>query len=188
MKKTSAWLFCLLPTWCWAGWQLDNTASSLHFLSTKNNLVTETHHFTRFDGSISESGALQVNIDLRSLETNIPIRNERMQEHLFKLFPKAQLQAALPQTALSMAIGETQKLDIQGQLTLNTHTQSVPMQVQVSKLGDGSLQATTIQPIVLNSIQFALSDGIQKLQEIAGLTSIDRMVPVTFTVRFVKGQ
>ncbi|MDF2179229.1 YceI family protein [Aliiglaciecola sp. CAU 1673] len=184
MRKISALALCLLPSLCLADWQLDNNASSLHFLSTKNNLVTETHHFKHLEGSISDSGELQVTIDLGSLETNIPIRNERMQEHLFKLFPKALFKASLPQEVMSLGAGDAKVLELHGALTLNTHTQTVPMQLQVTKLADGSFQATTIQPIVLNTIQFSLSDGIQKLQEIAGLSSIDRMVPVTFNVRF----
>ena len=158
-----------------AGWQLDQQASSLHFLSTKNNLVTETHHFRQFSGSLSDSGALKVSIDLMSLDTGIPIRDERMQEHLFKLFPKANLSAQLPGSVMEMDVGETTRLEVKAKLEMATKSQALLMDVQVTRLANEQFVATTTKPVLINAIQ---------LQEIAGLSSIDQTVPVTFSVVF----
>ncbi|GAB3014321.1 YceI family protein [Bowmanella dokdonensis] len=171
-----------------ADWQLDQQASSLHFLSTKNNLVTEIHHFKQFDGSLSDSGALKVSIDIMSLETGIPIRNERMQEHLFKLFPKANLSAQLPDKVLELDVGETTRLEVKAKLDMATKTQTLPIDVQITRLANEQLVATTTKPILINAIQFGLTDGIKKLQEIAGLSSIDQTIPVTFSVVFSDNQ
>ncbi|WP_458576402.1 YceI family protein [Aliamphritea spongicola] len=53
---------------------------------------------TRLAGQLSDSGALSVQLDLDSIETNIGIRNERMREHLFETskFKTATLQSQLP--------------------------------------------------------------------------------------------
>ena len=92
---TAAALLVSLPAM--AGWELTGD-SSLHFLSTKNTNVTETHEFTVIDGSIDDDGKALINIDLSSVETGIPIRNERMQKMLFDTakFAKASVTADIP--------------------------------------------------------------------------------------------
>lgn len=184
MKSLSLAALLLCSHAALADWQLDQSASSLSFLSTKNNLVTETHHFTAFTGTLAEDGSLNINIELNSVETNIPIRNERMREHMFKLFPNATLTAQVPKTVMDLDVGESLALEIKGQLELNTKSQILSIPLQVTRLANEQLLATTTQPILLNTVQFGLTDGVKKLQELAGLASIDQTVPVTFNVIF----
>ncbi|WP_102798589.1 YceI family protein [Bowmanella denitrificans] len=184
MKRVSLAALLLCSQAALADWQMDQQVSSLSFLSTKNNLVTETHHFTDFNGTLAEDGSLAVKIELNSVETNIAIRNERMREHLFKLFPTANLTAQLPNEVMGLDVGESMPLEVKGQLELNSKTQILTMQLQVTRLANEQLLATTVQPVLVNSVQFGLTDGIKKLQELAGLASIDQTVPVTFNVVF----
>ncbi|GGD77019.1 YceI family protein [Lacimicrobium alkaliphilum] len=184
MKIISLLSLLLLSASASAAWQLDQDQSSISFLSTKNDQVTEISHFRSFSGSLSEEGALKVAIDLPSVDTKIEIRDTRIQEHLFKLFPKARLSAKVPQSVLSMASGETQQVEIEGSLELNTKTKTLPMLVQISRLKNGAFVATSVQPVLISAIEFGLTDGIKKLREIAGLDSIDLIVPVSFNVVF----
>jgi len=61
-----------------ADWQLDNGDSTLDFISVKKSTVGEVHHFKQLSGSITDAGQASVDIELASVETNIPIRNERL--------------------------------------------------------------------------------------------------------------
>ena len=66
------------------GMILDNTLSTLSFVSVKKGKVGEVHTIDKLSGSLSETGDLVIKLDLSSVNTNIDIRNERMQQHLFE--------------------------------------------------------------------------------------------------------
>ena len=59
-------------------WALSDE-SRISFTSTKNGLVSETHSLAAIKGGVSGEGTVELQFDLRAIETNIPIRNERMQ-------------------------------------------------------------------------------------------------------------
>lgn len=169
-----------------AAWKLDNGASSLFFVSTKNEHITETHSFKELTGELSDGGALIVSVALASVDTGIGVRDTRMKEKLFKVadVPTATLTASLDPRLLKMAEGKSIVTQVEAELTLNDTKASVPIEVRVSKLDDRSLLATTTKPVVLNANQFDLGDGIRVLQDLAGLASISLSVPVTFSVVF----
>ena len=77
----------------WAQWTLDNDRSRLSFISTKAGDIAEVHYFKNLSGTLLESGDAQVSVKLASVETLIPIRNQRMQTFLFQsdIFPEATL-------------------------------------------------------------------------------------------------
>jgi len=66
-----------------ADWTLDSDQSSLHFVSIKNGTTAETHRFAELEGKAADSGKVTVVVHLISVDTKIPIRDERMQEMLF---------------------------------------------------------------------------------------------------------
>ena len=81
----------LLPLQVLAEWVLDPAASSLTFASTKNGEITEQHRFTQLAGSVRDNGEARLTINLASVDTRIPIRDERMRDLLFQVtqFPSA---------------------------------------------------------------------------------------------------
>ncbi|AWL10615.1 hypothetical protein HMF8227_00107 [Saliniradius amylolyticus] len=184
MKTLSLATALLFSASSMAAWTLDQQQSSLHFLSTKNNTITETHRFESLTGRLSDEGQLKVVIDLSSVNTNIDIRDRRMQEHLFKMFPNATFTAQVPDAALALEAGESLTTRINGKLSLNSQQGDLQVHVTVTRLADGSLQASTVSPIVVSAVNYSLTNGIKKLQEIAGLSSISPTVPTTFSVRF----
>ena len=90
-------VFGQMSTPAQADWTLDPSQSELAFSSIKASRIAEIHTFTSIRGNITDSGDATFQIDVSSLETMIPIRNERMLEMLFKetLFPTIEFSSSL---------------------------------------------------------------------------------------------
>lgn len=187
-KQSVVLLSALLSASAFAQWTLDETQSSLHFMSTKNAQVTEVHRFDALSGSLSDAGVLSVSVPLSSVNTNIAIRNTRMQEMLFEVskYPTATFTTTLPADLLDMDAGTSQATVVEGELSLHGMTAPVSFSVMVSKLSDDTLQASTIAPTLIGADTFGLKGGVEALQNIAGLQSITFNAPVTFSVTFEK--
>lgn len=171
-----------------AQWELDNSRSSLDFLSIKNNAIAESHHFTELVGFIGSDGKVQVAIDLDSVETLIPIRNERMREMLFRTveFPAANITSEVDPGMLAIVTdGGLVTTDIEVMLSLHGQQATLSVPVLVSG-GEGSImRVISARPVIVNAGEFALGAGIEALREVAGLGSISAAVPVTFNLVFV---
>ena len=170
-----------------AGWMLDGERSALQFMSVKNMHIAEIHHFKALSGSIDDAGQARVVIDLESVETLIPIRNQRMRELLFETlrFPAATLTARAPAGIQSLVAGET--LSAEMTVGVNLHGIVAPYQTRIhaTRLADGGVQVTLAQPVLVRATDFALTEGIEALRKIVGLQSISTAVPVTATLVFV---
>lgn len=171
-----------------AQWELDNSRSSLDFLSIKNGAVAESHHFTEMVGFIGSEGKVQVGIDLDSVETLIPIRNERMREMLFRTmeFPAANIHSEVDPNILAVVEdGGVVTTDIEMVLSLHGQQATLTVPVLVSG-GEGNLlRVISSRPVVVNAGDFDLGAGVEALREVAGLNAISTAVPVTFNLVFV---
>ena len=170
-----------------AQWTLDNTKSSIHFISIKKSKVAESHHFKKMQGSINNKGDITLDIDLSSVETKIPIRNDRMKTVFFETsqFSTAQITASInPNKLAKMKVGDAFTVLLKVKLSLHDLKKSIAANVNVVKLSDNRLFATTVTPIIVNAADYALAEGIEKLRTIAGLTSISLAVPVTLNLYF----
>tara|TARA_B110000858_G_scaffold175732_1_gene209369 strand:- start:55066 stop:55659 length:594 start_codon:yes stop_codon:yes gene_type:complete len=172
-----------------AHWSLDNDASSLSFVTVKAEHVAEVHSFDSLSGTIADDGGVEITIELASVNTMIAIRNERMQEMLFEtsLFPDATINASINLEALAdMDAGSSVARQIDFELSLHGQSVDLAADVQITRTGEG-LIVSTLKPIIVLSDSFALTAGVEKLREVAGLPSISRAVPVSFTVVFEQG-
>ncbi|SEF82185.1 YceI family protein [Vibrio hangzhouensis] len=166
-----------------AGWLLDNGNSTLKFVSTKKNAISEVHYFNTMTGTISDDGKATIIINLASVETNIPIRNERMQTMLFNVADHAN---ATISTIINMS--ELDNSDVGGVYsTTNDVTvdlfgkqKTYSAKLTVMKLGDDKIGVVSTDPIIVEAADFGLEGGIEALREVAGLPSIATSVPVTF--------
>lgn len=169
-----------------AQWTLSADDSSLSFISVKAEHIAEVHSFARLSGEIDSGGEAVVSIDLTSVQTGIDIRNERMQSMLFNtdMYPRAQVSADVDAAALSsMAVGESAVLEVPLAINLHGEVLTLSAPLRVSHVQDG-LRVDTLAPIIVKADAFALVDGIESLREIAGLPSISRSVPVSFSLLF----
>lgn len=169
-------------------WTLDSQSARLSFASVKNDHIAEVHRFTEISGAWAGAN-VTISIPVSSLDTLIPIRNERMAEHLFNAteFPNIEVAATLPPNRLTqLKVGDSLVLELPLNLVIAGQRGQVNAMVQITKATDKRLLATTVQPIMIDSKTFGLTAGIEKLREIAGLDSIDLVVPVTFSVAFTQ--
>ena len=172
-----------------AYWSLDNEASSLSFVTVKAEHVAEAHSFDRLSGTIGDNGDVEITIELASVNTMIQIRNERMQEMLFEtnMFPEATISGSIDLDALTdMDAGASTARQIDFELSLHGQSVALAADVQITRTGEGVV-VSTLKPIIVMSDAFALTAGVEKLREVAGLPSISRAVPVSFTVVFEQG-
>lgn len=190
MRLFSFALALILSNITIADWSLQQP-SSIHFLTNKNTHFVETHSFKKFDGSINNSGYATVAIELSSVDTRITIRDERMGEHLFEIsrFAQATFEAEIPSAVLEQVNAGTQtRYELKGKVSLHGEQTKTECLVMISPNTDGTITVTSITPMIIDADNFGLVAGINKLQEIAGLKSITRTVPVTFSLTFKADQ
>ncbi|WP_286234434.1 YceI family protein [Thalassotalea sediminis] len=189
MKKTIAALLGLMTLPALADWQLVSEDSSLNFTTFKKEHVAENHTFESFNATIADDGKVMLSIDLASVNTNIAIRDQRMQEHLFAttLFPNATFAASIsPKILNNLKQGEIKTQLLKGEIALHGNTQSVELSVNVSRLSKDKILVTSAAPLLVKAKDFDLVKGINQLQKLAGLPSISHTVPVTFTLSFTQ--
>ncbi|WNO61246.1 YceI family protein [Rheinheimera sp. MMS21-TC3] len=170
-----------------ASWQLIPEQSSLNFISIKNTTVAETHQFSNLKGTWSDQGSVQIQIPVSSLETHIPIRNQRMLDYVLKAkqYPEITVQAELkPDSIASLAVGKSMLLTLPIAVNIAGETVNLLANIRLLKITASSIQATTESPLILNVNTANLSAGVDKLQQLAQLNAISKLVPVTFSVNF----
>lgn len=169
-------------------WSLDPERSTISYVSIKNGAVAEHNQFTQLSGHVSEAGQARIDISLASVETQIPIRNERVRKFLFDVanFPLATLSADL--TALDgfddSEIGNS--MAVSASITLAANGREIPYDAQfmVTVLSDGTVSVVTTRPVLVHAADLGYGPGLDKLREIAGLDSILPIVPVTAELVF----
>jgi len=194
-RSLQARLLALFLTLIFAGaaqaqWSLNNDASSLSFVTVKAEHVAEVHTFDMLSGTIGDAGDVTITIELVSVNTLIPIRNERMQEMLFEtnLFPEATITGSINLGALTaMDAGASIARQIDFNLDLHGESMALAADVQITRTGEGVV-VSTLKPVVVTADSFSLTAGVERLREVAGLPSISRAVPVSFTVVFEQGR
>ncbi len=165
-----------------ANWLLDTETSELSFVSTKNKSISEVNRLTFTNGQINTDFEVQLQLDLNSVETEIPLRNERVKEYLFEtnIYPFAEVTAISPkQITLNEVINISFKLSLHG----HQKSYTTPVMVQAA---DQKLIITSYQPVVINAKDFQLDNGVNQLLKLAGLQAISYEVPVDFKLVFHK--
>lgn len=170
-----------------ADWTLNNNASQLNFVTLKAEHIAEVHSFDRLSGTIGNDGKIDLAIDLLSVNTLIPIRNERMQEMLFEtsIYPKAMISGAVDLAGIKdLKAGASKNVAVKFELNLHGKSNSIESELNVTKLAGNQVRVSTIKPILVSASQYNLVAGVDKLKEVAGLPSISQAVPVSFSLTF----
>lgn len=189
MKKLALVVAAALSFSAAADWSVNSAQSSLNFVSVKNDVVAETHSFEDLTGTFTEAGEFSVAIPALSIDTAIPIRNERILEHVLaaKQYATINAKGKVDSKVLAgLKTGDSVVVEQALDLTLLTQTQSLKAKVKVTKVSETQLVVTTVAPIMLDVNKFQLNAGVEKLRELAGLKAISPMVPTTFSLVLVK--
>ena len=182
----AAALLCLSPRAA-AEWRIDNDRSELSFVTVKAGDAAEVHRFGELAGKVTEEGAVAIEIDLASVDTLIPIRDQRMRDLLFETarFPVASLSAQLDASRLmGLAVGETATMSVSFTLSLKEHELPLLAEVLAVPLSQRVMLVASLKPVVVNAGSLGLVQGVEQLREIAGLPSISKAVPVSFVLVF----
>ncbi|UCX04977.1 YceI family protein [Shewanella glacialimarina] len=166
-------------------WKVNNSQSTVSFISIKKADVGEVHRFKQIEGALSDSGGFSLTIDLSSVDSGISVRDDRMQGLLFEVaqFPKLQLTANInPKLISDLKVGETLTTQVDATVALHGEQQVLPFNVVVAKLSATKMLVTSLMPVVVQAGDFNLVSGVEKLRDIAGLTSISLAVPVSFVL------
>ncbi len=185
-KNLLPMLLLALSAQAWGGWKLSNDDSTLHFVSIKKGSVAEVHRFDRLDGAIGDDGAFTLGIDLASVDTRIPVRDERMRKLLFETdrFARATVEGRIdPVWIARLAPGERHHLEVELTLDLHGHRKHLVAPLTVVALCRGLLVHSR-RPLIVDAADFGLTEGIEKLREVAGLSRIATAVPVSFELLF----
>ena len=164
-----------------AAWYLDNESSRLSFVTTKNTDVSEVQRFLVLHGKVDEKGAAQLEVELESINSGIPLRDERMRNDLFqiKTYPDAQINAQINlQPINDLATGAQLELRLPLSVTLHGKTQTYNAELLATRLDDRRFQVVTLEPLVLHAKDFDLLTGVETLRKAAGLDAISLSVPV----------
>ncbi|MDG1837043.1 MAG: YceI family protein, partial [Pseudomonadales bacterium] len=157
------------------------------FATIKNSAVVESHTFERFSGEVTLSGAANIRVDLASVETRIPIRNERMGTLLFNIdqFPSLDISSKLDIKSLAnMEEGASTHLEVPAKINLHGAEANILLPLVLTRLSSKRFQVVTTKPVIAYASQFGLTKGVEALRLIAQLATITPAVPVTFSLIF----
>lgn len=169
-----------------AAWTLDAADSRLNFSFIKKLHVVESGHFTEISGSVNDTGAAQLQINLGTVNTLIAIRDQRLREFLFETssHPSAVYSTHIDPDALNDVLaadsGSQQLLTLQGHLELHGIKKPLNAEVIITKTGPNSLSVDSARPLVIKAADYGLVPGIDKLQALAKLPHIAHSVPLSF--------
>lgn len=177
----------LLSSASHAGWTLNQTNSSLYYVTSKAAAVSELNSFGELEGAIDDSGHASVSVNLGSVDTAVDIRNERMREVLFQVanYPLATAMLDVDGARLGgMAAGQSYTGPFDITVSLHGMEQTIAMDLRVTRLRNGGVLVSLVKPLIVNASTFGLAEGVEQLRDIAGLPSINNNVVVDFTLQF----
>ena len=164
-----------------ASWYLDNESSRLSFVTTKNADIAEVQRFLVLHGKVDRKGVAKLQVELESVSTGIPLRDERLRNDLFEIkqFPEALIRAQIDLGPINdLAPGAQLELRLPLVVALHGKEHSYSAQLLATRLDDRRFQVVTLEPLVLQAADFDLLPGLRALRKMAGLSSIGLSVPV----------
>ncbi|WP_454834131.1 YceI family protein [Pseudomonas lini] len=164
-----------------ANWYLDGESSRLSFISTKNANISEVQRFLVLHGKVDPKGLAQVEVEMESVNSGIPLRDERMRNELFEIqtFPEALITTQIDLRPINdLAPGA--QLELRLPLTVNLHGKQHQYNAELlaTRLDDRRFQVVTLEPLVISAEDFDLVPGLESLRKVAGLSAISLSVPV----------
>ena len=186
----AAAVLCVSASSAYAAWRVDSSQSTLSFVTAKAGTpgvggIEEVQAFRQVGGSVGDDGKLQFNVDLSSVETHIPLRDDRLKDLLFKVvdYPQAVFTGAVDVHRFDvLRVGTSADLELTGQLTIAGQSRPLSANLRVVKLASNALLVGTRIPIVVNLKDYGLLDGVEALRSVMNLNVLASSAPVSFSV------
>ncbi|MFP3517277.1 YceI family protein [Pseudomonas sp. SIMBA_077] len=170
-----------------ASWYLDGESSRLSFVTTQNGNVANKHRFLVLHGKVDRKGQAQVRIEMDSVNSAVPLRDERMRDQLFdfKQFPEAQITAQINMQPINeLAAGAQVELRLPVTVSLRGKQHTYEAELLATRLDEHRFQVVTLEPLMLQAEDFALQPELETLRKSAGLSAISFSVPVNAVLIF----
>jgi len=170
-----------------ASWYLDGESSRLSFITTQNANVANKHRFLVLHGKVDRKGHAQLRIEMDSVNSAVPLRDERMRDQLFdfKHFPEAQITAQINlQPINELAPGAQVELRLPVTVSLRGKQHSYEAELLATRLDEQRFQVVTLEPLMLQAEDFGLQPELETLRKSAGLSAISFSVPVNAVLIF----
>lgn len=172
-----------------ADWTLDASNSNISYGTIKNGMIGENNTFKTVSGTIDNDGHIDISINLASVDTQLELRDERMRDIVFKVAEYAtanltgdmNLQAHNDQeVGTSRVIEATIGLELVGQKVEHD------VMLVVTRLGENKVMVVPHGVIFIDVEDYDLLDAIEELRNLAGLDTIETVVPMSFYLTFTK--
>jgi hypothetical protein len=164
-----------------ASWYLDNESSRISFISTKAGSISEVHRFLTLHGKIDNGGKANLSVELESVSTGVPLRDQRLREQFFEIgkYPEAEVSAQLDLRPITdLAPGAQLELSLPLKVKLRDQEHEYRAELLATRLDDRRFQVVTLAPLVLQVEDFGLTAALDGLRKVAGLPGISLSVPV----------
>ena len=170
-----------------ADWYLDGESSRLSFITTQNANIADVHRFLVLHGKVDRKGLAQLRIEMDSVNSSVPLRDERMRDVLFdfKHFPEAQISAQIDlQPINDLASGAQLELRLPVTVSLRGKQHTYQAELLATRLDERRFQVVTLEPLMLQAEDFGLQPELETLRKLAGLSAISFSVPVNAVLIF----
>ena len=170
-----------------ASWYLDGESSRLSFITTQNANSADVHRFLVLHGKVDRKGHAQLRIEMDSVNSAVPLRDERMRDVLFdfKHFPEAQITAQINlQPINELAPGAQVELRLPVTVSLRGKQHTYEAELLATRLDEQRFQVVTLEPLILQAEDFGLQPELETLRKSAGLSAISFSVPVNAVLIF----
>ena len=170
-----------------ANWYLDGESSRLSFITTQNANIADVHRFLVLHGKVDRKCLAQLRIEMDSVNSSVPLRDERMRDVLFdfKHFPEAQISAQIDlQPINDLASGAQLELRLPVTVSLRGKQHTYQAELLATRLDERRFQVVTLEPLMLQAEDFGLQPELETLRKLAGLSAISFSVPVNAVLIF----
>src|SRR5690606_25221461 len=152
MRMLTLLSLLLASPWVLGEWQLLPDYSRISFVSFKRGDIADVQRFRDLSGTIDDQGQVRVVLPFSGLDTGLALRDMRTREELFESqrFVQAEVSGEVDlATWERLAVGAAQVETLEIQLDLHGRQQRLKAEMLVSRVGEESVQVTTLEPLVL---------------------------------------
>lgn len=165
-------------------WTLNTDNSRINFVTVKNSNIAETHVFNEFRGHVRD-GKASITIRPDSVDTQVPIRNERMRKLLFEtgIYPSIEVTANVGDAIKRLGSGSSILVVIPAAVAMHGVSKKLSIDVRISKLDADTLIVASTQPVLISAANFNMLQGITALASLVNNLPIIETVPVNFSLQ-----
>lgn len=165
---------------------VDSNNSIVNFSTIKTQYVVEPAIFKRVGGIISDSGDVEISIDLSSIDTKIAIRDTRIEELFFEVikFPNAIIKAKIDMGKIK-SLSSYRTMEMPATLEFYGKTKEIKLNILAAKTYEDRLLITSMQPVIVNADDYGIpAKNLTNLAKTVGGLSLSNKVAVNFVLTF----